>query len=253
MPNQPPDKPRYLSEHLTELRRGLIRSMVLLTTGVGLAYWKSDWLFSLLLRPFESALARLPEMNGQAHMLQTLTPFEVFMVNMKLAVVAGIIAVSPLLLREIWVFASPALKPNERAGVSMVFLLGLFFFCGGLAFGYFAVIPMTLQFLIHYNLSFHFNPQWTLQGYFGFVVNFLLLFGCFFELPLVLAALVHIGVATPAFLSQKRKHAIIAIFILAAFIAPSPDPVTQCIVALPLVLLYEAGIWLSYLAMKKEP
>lgn len=84
------------------------------------------------------------------------------------------------------------------------------------------------------------------------MVNFLLIFGLVFELPLVLAGLVSIGLATPAYLAHLRKHAIIAIFILAAFIAPSADPVTQTIVAVPLVILYEVGIWLSYLAVRKK-
>jgi sec-independent protein translocase protein TatC len=83
-------------------------------------------------------------------------------------------------------------------------------------------------------------------------VNFLLIFGCVFELPLVLAALVSVGVATPAFLIQKRKHAILGIFILAAFIAPSADPISQIIVAVPLIVLYEIGIWLSYLAVRRK-
>ncbi|HET9870881.1 MAG TPA: twin-arginine translocase subunit TatC, partial [bacterium] len=144
----------------------------------------------------------------------------------------------------------PALKPGERRALLIVFGLGLFFFAAGVLFGYGVVIPLALRFLVGYNLSFHFIPQWTLDGYFNFVMNFLLIFGLVFELPLVLAALVSIGVATPAFLAHKRRHAIVGIFIAAAFLAPSADPVTQLIVALPLVVLYEAGIWLSYLAQR---
>ncbi len=246
------DRPRYLTEHLSELRKGLIRSLVIAGFGLGFAFWKSDVLFTILLYPFKTALSKFPVMNNQVHTLQTLTPVEAFMINMKLATVAGLILASPLILREIWVFASPALKANERSAIFMVFCLGLFFFSGGLAFGYFLIIPMALEFLIRYNLDFNFIPQWTLQGYFSFVVNFLLIFGCIFELPLVLAALVSIGVATPAFLSQKRKHAIFAIFILSAFIAPSADPITQTLVAVPLVLLYELGILLSYLAIRRK-
>lgn len=103
-----------------------------------------------------------------------------------------------------------------------------------------------------YNLIYQFIPQWTLEAYFGFVMNFLLIFGCVFELPLVLAALVRIGVATPNFLSQKRRHAIFLAFVLAFFIAPSADPITMTLVAVPLVLLYEVGIWLSYIAFRKK-
>lgn len=252
MPDPSQDKPRYLTEHLSELRRVLIRSLIGIAIGVGLAFWRSDLLFAVLLRPFAAVQARFPQFAGQVHSLQTLSPIEAFMINMKLATVVGLILASPFVLRELWSFASPALKPNERAGVLMVFSLGLFFFSAGLAFGYFVIIPLALDFLIRYNLDYHFLPQWTLEEYFNFVVNFLLVFGCVFELPLVLAALVSIGLATPAFLAQKRKHAIFGIFILAAFIAPSADPVTQTIVAVPLVFLYELGIWLSRLAVRRK-
>ena len=193
-----------------------------------------------------------PQLSGRVQTLQTLTPIEVFMINMKLALIVGLILASPFILREIWVFTKPALRPRERGAILMVFLLGLFFFAAGFAFGYFLIVPMAILFLIKYNLAYQFVPQWTLQGYFDFVVNFLLIFGCVFELPLVLAALVGVGVATPAFLSQKRRHAILIIFILSAFIAPSADPITMVIVAVPLVLLYEMGIWFSYLVIRRK-
>ena len=248
-----PDRPRYLTEHLKELRSTLIRCLVTAAVAVGLAFWRSDWLFAALLKPFQDALGRFPEMALEAKALQTLSPIEAFSINMKFALVAGLILASPYILRQAWVFAAPALKPHERTGILMVFFLGLFFFASGLAFGYFVVIPLALQFLIRYNLDFHFAPHWTLQGYYDFVMNFLLLFGFVFELPLVLAALVSIGVATPAFLAQKRRHAILGIFILGTLIAPSPDPLTLCIIAVPLIALYEIGIWLSYLAFRRKP
>lgn len=246
------DRPRYFTEHLADLRKGLVRSLVVAAVGLGLAFWKSDWLFEFLLHPFKTVLAKFPALSNQVHTLQTLTPIEAFMINMKLAAVAGLLLASPYILRELWVFAAPALKPQERNAILMVFCMGLFFFLGGIAFGYFIVVPMSLEFLMGYNLDFNFTPQWTLQGYYSFVVNFLLIFGCLFELPLVLAALVAIGIATPAFLSQKRRHAILGIFILAALVAPSADPITQTIVAVPLIVLYEIGIWLSYLVVRRK-
>ncbi len=252
MPDPSSDRPKYLTEHLSELRQGLIKSSVYIVLGMALAFWKSEWLFDVLLKPFRDSLARFPEFSAQVHTLQTLTPIEAFMINMKLAAIVGMVLASPFILWQVWRFVAPALKPHERSGILMVFLLGLFFFLGGLAFGYFIIVPIAMRFLIQYNLDYHFIPQWTLQGYFGFVMNFLLVFGCVFELPLVLAGLVTIGIATPAFLSQKRKHAIVGIFILAFFIAPSADPVTQTIVALPLIVLYEFGILLSRLAFSRK-
>jgi sec-independent protein translocase protein TatC len=252
MPQRPPDPPRRFTDHLTDLRRMMIRLVAACFVGVVAAFLKSDWLFSALLYPFTQILAKYPVLQSKVQTLQTLTPVEAFMVNMKLATIVGLVLVSPYLLREIWAFAVPALKPSERQALLIVFSLGLFFFAGGVLFGYWVVIPLALDFLMKYNLSFHFVPQWTLEGYFNFVMNFLLVFGLVFELPLILAALVSIGIATPAFLAHKRKHAIVGIFIVAAFLAPSADPVTQTIVAVPLILLYEVGIWLSYLVVRRK-
>ena len=252
MPESRPDRPQYLTEHLKELREGLIKSLVFVGIGVVLAFWRSAFLFDVVLKPFRDTLAAFPDFKAQVHSLQTLTPIEAFMINMKLAAVAGFLFAAPFILWQVWKFVSPALKPQERGGILMVFSLGLFFFSGGLAFGYYVIVPIALRFLIQYNLDYQFIPQWTLQGYFGFVVNFLLVFGFVFELPLILAGLVAIGIATPAFLSQKRKHAIVGIFILAFFIAPSADPVTQTLVAIPLIVLYEIGILLSRLAFSRR-
>jgi sec-independent protein translocase protein TatC len=246
------DIPRFITEHLRELRAGLIRAILAITAGSVAAFALSGWIFRTLLNPFQSVLAHFPQIAGRVQSLQTLSPVEVFMVNMKLAFIAGLVLASPFVLREIWVFSVPALKPRERSAILMVFSLGLFFFLAGLAFGYFVIIPLALRYLMWYNLIYHFMPQWTLEAYFGFVVNFLLIFGFVFELPLVLAALVKIGVATPAFLCQKRRHAIFLVFVLAFFIAPSADPITMTLVAVPLALLYEVGIWLSRLAFRKN-
>ena len=252
MPEPIQDRPKYLTEHLSELRKGLMRSGLFALVGMALAFWRSDLLFVGLLKPFRDVLAKSGSSGVTVHGLQTLEPIEAFMVDMKLAAIVGLLLASPMILWQVWSFVSPALKPNERGAILAVFFLFLFFFFGGLAFGFFIIVPMALDFLIRYNLDYHFIPQWTLQGYFSFVVNFLLVFGLLFELPLVLAALVSIGIATPAFLSHKRKHAIVGAFILAFFVAPSADPVTQTIVAVPLIILYEIGILLSKIAFYRR-
>ncbi len=246
------DKPRYFFDHLMELRQVLVQSLIAMTLGVGIAFWKSALLFEILEHPYRRALAHFPQAETQISALKTLVPIEAFMINMKLATAAGIVLASPFLLWRLWIFVVPALKPSERTALLAVLTLGLFFFGGGLCFSYFLVIPLALEFLLRYNLDFQFIPQWTLQGYFDFTLNFSLIFGTLFELPLVLAALAAVGIATPQFLAHKRKHAILAIFALAAIVAPSADPVTQTIVAVPLVFLYEVGIWLSWLVVRRK-
>lgn len=253
MERSPSDKPRYLFDHLKELRQVLVQGLVAIALGVGLAFIQSALLFQILEEPFRRVVAHLPpQAQSQMGALRTLVPIEAFMINMKLATAAGVVLVSPFLLWRLWVFVVPALKPSERNAILAVLTLGLFFFMGGVCFSYFLVVPLALEFLLKYNLDFQLIPQWTLQGYFDFTINFSLIFGVLFELPLVLAALAAAGIATPQFLAHKRKHAILAIFILAAIVAPSADPVTQTIVAVPLVLLYEVGIWLSWLVVRRK-
>ncbi len=246
------DKPRYLFDHLLELRQVLFHGLAAITLGVGVAFWKSAFLFQILEGPYQRTLSHFSQSAAPLGPLKTLVPIEAFMINMKLATAAGIVLASPYILRRLWIFVVPALKPTERALILAVLILGLFFFTGGICFSYFLVIPLALEFLLKYNLDYQLIPQWTLQGYFDFTLNFSLVFGILFELPLVLAGLAAAGIATPQFLAQKRKLAIFAIFILAALVAPSADPVTQTIVAVPLVFLYEVGIWLSWLVVRKK-
>ena len=230
----------------------LVQALIAMTLGVGLAFWKSALLFQILEEPFHRAMSHFPQVEAQTSSLKTLIPIEAFMINMKLATAAGLVLASPFILWRIWVFVVPALKPTERVAILLVLTMGLFFFIGGICFSYFLVIPLALEFLLRYNLDYQLIPVWTLQGYFDFTLNFSLVFGVLFELPLVLAGLAATGIATPQYLAQKRKHAILAIFILAAIVAPSADPVTQTIVAVPLVVLYEVGIWLSWLVVRRK-
>lgn len=130
MPASTTDQPKYLVQHLVELRQRLIRCLVIVVIGMVAAFWKSVWLFELLLRPFHKIQDQFPDFAAQVHSLQTLTPIEAFMINMKLATFAGLILASPFILREIWAFSVPALKTNERGAILMVFCLGLFFLQG---------------------------------------------------------------------------------------------------------------------------
>src|ERR1041384_271108 len=98
----PQDKPRYLTEHLVDLRKALLRSLVFIAVGIGLAFWRSDWLFLVLLKPFQDTLDKFQEFHAQVHALQTLAPIEAFMIDMKLSTVVGLLLASPLVLRELW-------------------------------------------------------------------------------------------------------------------------------------------------------
>jgi sec-independent protein translocase protein TatC len=238
------------SEHLMELRKGLIRSLLACLVGWIIAYWKSADFFKVLIHPVQQAYAYFPQFSSQHVFLQTLEPIEVFMINLRLIFLVGILLASPVWIREIWVFASPGLKSHERGVVFWIFTAGMFFFLLGASGAYFFIIPVALRFLIQYNIGYHLLPRWSLGKYFDFLISFLLAFGCVCELPLIMAALSFFGLVPPTFYSSKRKIAILGIFILAAFLTPTGDPVTQTILAIPLLILFELGIQLSFLAFR---
>lgn len=168
------------------------------------------------------------------------TPSGAFSAIMVTSVVMAAVITSPMTIYQLWAFVSKALRPHERKYVLMLAPLSLLFFLCGVAFAFFVAVPMSYKFLMSFS-SPTLRPMISVDNYLGFLGNMVLAFGVTFELPLILAFLAKIGVASPEFLRQKRRHAIIIILIVAAILSP-PDVVSQCILALPLIVLYEVGI-----------
>ena len=163
---------------------------------------------------------------------------------------AGVIS-APFVLYQLWAFVAGALKPRERRFVYIFGPLSLVFFLLGAAFAYFAAVPMAYKFLTGFAPA-DLTPMITVDNYLSFVGNMVAAFGAAFELPLVLAFLAKIGIATPEFLRQKRRHAIIIILIVAAVVTP-PDVVSQLLLAVPLLVLYEIGIvFVRIFALKRK-
>ena len=150
-----------------------------------------------------------------------------------------------------WRFFGPALENHEKRALIPAFVMGLVLFLAGVALAYFVVLPLSLRFLAGI-LPDIFSPDWTATGYLGFVVKLLLAFGIVFELPVVVLLLSVLGVITPEFLRNKRRHAVVAILLLASFLSPGDMINVTVLMTVPLLALYEFSIWLCVLTWRRR-
>ena len=230
------EKRLTLVEHLEELRGGIIRSLVCVIAASCALYAFVDRILPVLVRPV-----------GR---LVFIAPQEAFISRIKIAFFGGLFLSVPFMLYQVWRFVSSGLKPAE-ARYTLIFgpLSAVFFFIGAF-FGYFVIVPIGIRFLLGFASEF-LTPMISVSKYISFVGVLSLSFGVIFELPLASLFLTKIGIITPGLLSAKRKHAAVAMFIAAAALTP-PDIVTQCLMALPLLALYEISILFSKLARKRH-
>ena len=229
------DSEMPFEEHLEELRQRLFRCIATVIICSGIAYYFRHTIMKIIRKPMGN------------FKLIFLAPNEAFLSYIKLAIFCGILFAIPLVFYQIWRFVSVALFPKEKRIILILFPLSLIFFTAGGLFAYFISLPIGLKFLLTYpppetNIS----PMISLSKYINFVGLFLLGFGILFQLPLVVVFLTRLGLIMPKTLSKKRRHVIIGLVLLAAIFTP-PDVITQLLLAIPLVLLYELSIWLSYI------
>jgi len=225
-----------LTEHLEELRARVIKSVIFLVICLVVVFNYVDKLIPFLIRPIGK--------------LVFIAPQEAFVANIKIAFFGSLFLASPFILYQVWKFISTGLESSEKK-YSLIFgPLSFLFFIVGISFGYFVIVPIGLKFLLGFASDF-LSPMITISGYISFVGTLALTFGVVFQLPLLSAFLTKISIVTPKFLSSNRKHAIVIIFVVAAFLTP-PDVVTQVLMALPLIFLYELGIIFSRIAYRKH-
>ena len=186
--------------------------------------------------------------------LQTTTFSSQFISSISIAFIGGFIVAFPYVFWEFWRFLKPALSPKELKSTRGAIFWVSFFFLLGIAFGYFLLAPFTFSFLANYKLGAMglLETRPTLDDYIDNMVDILIGAGLAFQLPMVSFVLTRIGLITPAFLRTYRKYAYVAILVVAAIITPSPDWMSQTIVALPLILLYELSIRISVRVMKQR-
>ena len=238
------EKKLPLTTHLQELRKRLILSFIAVGGGFALCYAFAEKIFDILAAPL---LKMMP--TGGSLIFTSVA--EAFFTYMKVAFISGLILASPFVLYQIWAFVAPGLYRHEKKYVVPFVLAGSFFFAIGILFAYYVALPIGFKFLLGFATDF-IKPLPSMKEYLSFSIKFLLAFGLVFEFPVVLVLLARIGVVDAKTLARQRKYAILLIFIFAAIITP-PDIISQVIVALPMIGLYELSILLSKLFGKKSP
>jgi sec-independent protein translocase protein TatC len=192
-----------------------------------------------------------PSAGSNIRMMSALKPTETFMLSMKLAFFAGIVLSFPLLLMFILQFVLPGLHEKERKVLWPAMAVGFGLFLGGVLFAYFFVLPRALLFFYDWSGDLGVSNDWRIGEYITFATQFTLLFGLSFELPVVVMVLVKLGLLSYETMARTRTYAIVAIYVAAAIITPTPDIMTLNLMALPMLVLYEICIWLAWFDRKK--
>jgi sec-independent protein translocase protein TatC len=222
-------------EHLEELRKRLTRAVLAVIAAFLLALYYARPILDFLLRPIR------PFLGEDRPVFLDLT--EPFFLYMKVAFLAGLFLAAPVVLYQAWAFIAPGLYPRERRYAVPFVLFATVFFVAGGAFGYYVGFPTAAQFLLR--VAEGFEPDLRVSSLFGFEARIILGLGLVFQLPTVVYFLSRIGLITAGFLWHHFKYAVLVIFVLAAVLTPTPDVVTQCVFALPMILLYLLGIGIA--------
>lgn len=229
-------------EHLEELRKRIIISVVGIFAGFLICYIFSRELFALLMRPLTSIM--LPNQK-----LVFTSPIQPLMVYLKVALIAGTFLTSPLILFQIWRFIAPGLYKSERRYSFLFLILSIIFFIGGASFGYFVLIPVGFSFLFKFASGL--MPMITINEALSLISWLLFGLGVCFELPVFLLLMAKFGLISVSTLTKNRKYAILVNFIISAIITPTPDLFNQCLLAIPLCILYELSILLIKIFVNK--
>ena len=233
-------------DHLDELRSCLIRIIVATTIAMIAAFCMKEWQFDVILAPAHGDFIsyRLMHADGiEIHLINTgLT--EQFMMHMKAAFYVGLLAVMPYVLYVLFGFIAPGLYDRERRYAVRVVTCGYLMFMVGTAVNYLLVFPLTVRFLGTYQVSADVQNMLTLQSYMDTLIMMNLMLGIVFELPVVCWLLAAVGALKAEWMARYRRHAVIAIVVIAAIITPTTDAFTLMVVSLPIWLLYEVSIWI---------
>jgi sec-independent protein translocase protein TatC len=232
------------TEHLEELRSRLIVCFVAVGIGFFVSYFFKEKLFELLMKP-------LTDVMGEGDQLIFTNLPEAFFVYLKTAFLAGVMLAAPVILYEFWKFVAPGLYKKERKLLLPVVFLCSFFFIGGALFGYFIVFPYGFKFFLGFATEY-IRPLPSMKEYFSLASKLLIAFGVVFELPLIVTLLSRLGFVSVGFLKKNRKYALLLFFAGSAMLTP-PDIITQIMMALPLMLLYEISIIGAKIFARKDP
>jgi sec-independent protein translocase protein TatC len=231
--------------HLVELRDRIIRAgLAVIVVFVGLVYWAPD-IFRLLARPL---MQNLPK-DGKMIVTDVTGSF---FVPMKVTMLVAFVIALPIVLYQIWAFVAPGLYQHEKKLVGPLVASSYTLFLCGMAFAYFVVFPTIFRVMAHYNAPLGAEMTTDIDNYLSFVLTMFIAFGVTFEVPIVVVLLVRMNVVTLKKLKEIRPYVIVGAFVISAVVTP-PDVFSQLILAIPLIVLYEAGIIAARLIVGKQP
>lgn len=237
--NDNPEKNMSLSGHLRELRNRIVICVVCLFL---------SFLISLRFAPrFVNLMTDMGKVYGYQYVY--IAPQELLMEYFSVALLGAIIISFPVILYHVWAFIQPGLKRNENGLFLSALIFGLVCFCIGVAFAYKIMLPFMLRFLIELSRGSNITASISVQNYMTFLLTMYMIFGIVFELPVVSVLLTQMGLLQVAWMKKARKVVVVLIFFIAAFITP-PDIVSQVMVAVPMIGLYEISILISSVLMK---
>lgn len=225
--------------HLEELRWTLIKCALVFAVFVTIIAYNVNDAAQMLNGPLEQARAAYPELKTD---LVTNSPMGVFSVVIDICLIGGFVMSLPFMLYFVGQFIAPALSQKENKILLPTAVVAFLLFLGGAAFGYFVLAPSTIRVAFELNQLMGYTVLWTADRYYSLLMWLVLGMGAAFEFPLLILLLVYMGIVQVPTLRKYRRHAIVVIFILAAVVTPTPDPINQALFALPLIVLYEIAI-----------
>ena len=273
-PPQPVRAEMPFLDHLEELRWRILKALATVLVGAIVCFIFSDPLMKILTYPYEEAVFSLEEdrssgvvaameklvrqWRGESappvdsaaaerpplpmgRRLQSLKPMTYFFVSLQIALLGGVVLTLPLVFYQVWQFVAPGLLSREKRLLIPIVLFSVLCFAIGALIAYWIVLPLGLRFFLALEPP-DMTSQWAVDEYISFVLRLILGFGIVFEMPVMAFFLSRIGLLTPEYMRRIRRYAIVFIFVLAAVFTP-PDPISQLLMALPVLLLYEVSIW----------
>jgi sec-independent protein translocase protein TatC len=236
------EKEMTFLDHLEELRWRIIYALGGVVVGTIVAWIFIDFFIEhILLLPAKTSGLKL----------QNLRPFGQLFLYFQVAIMLGLIFSFPNVVYQLWKFIAPALKQKEKKYIKWIVLFTTFCFLCGITFAYFVMLPLTLQFAAQFG-SPTIENNFSVDEYLSIILSIMLGAGLVFELPMLSFFLSSIGLLTPKLMRKYRRHSIVVIMVLAAFLTPGTDPVSQLLLAVPLVILYEISIFVSKIFQKKS-
>lgn len=232
------DKNLTMIGHLTELRKRLIYSSIMLLLSIIVCYNFSEMMVKHI-------VDIVPDIN-----FVFIAPAELLMSYIKIAVIGGFVVSGPFLILQIWLFISPGLEKSEKRTIAVSLFVGGLFFIAGIVFSYLIIMPIMLEFFMGFKIE-QIEEMISFSNYLSFVINTLLSFGIIFELPIIMVILTKFHILKVDFIKKNRKYIILIIFIIAAILTP-PDVITQTLLAGPMILLFEVGVIFSTIVEKND-